>query len=93
MFAYDPHSRAAGQYVELAEWVLGRVAALRQPTHEEAATDSSAIGCFHYSIQSTDRAVRSSIIVSAVPARRSTTTSPSRVAVTRRRPSPAARPS
>lgn len=44
VFAYDPHSRAAGQYVELAEWVLGRVAALRQPTHEEAATDSSAIG-------------------------------------------------
>ena len=44
LFAYDPHSRAAGQYVELAEWLLARVASVREPVESAASEDEVASG-------------------------------------------------
>ncbi len=44
VFAHDPQSRAAGQYVELAEWVLARVAAMRGGEAAPQAELSSAGG-------------------------------------------------
>ena len=39
LYSFDPHSRAAGQYVELAEWTLARLGAMGL-RREDAATDS-----------------------------------------------------
>lgn len=36
LYAFDPHARAAGQHVELAEWTLARIAALRLRETAEA---------------------------------------------------------
>jgi chromosome partitioning protein len=40
VFSFDPHARAAGQYVELAEWLLKRAAATRCQANEARQGDA-----------------------------------------------------